>query len=334
MLNPTRTSSALILFVLFSAAVFAQEEKGRRPEPLSQKPDAPGVVYTAPLPAGQDSAAWKEHKSAAGRFSILFPGTPQEETEHLKSGGHEVVIPVLKLNALADYVVMYFDIPMPRDMSPAATRNLFNSSVKQATGNFQATPLEQKEITLDGHPGLSVRLRLSDRSVMRLNMYAVGRRMYQLMITTPPEQGATDDQRRFYEATADKFLNSFTLAPVPPLVIAGGSARGVPRPAPQDTPPPPLRAPITGGILNGKAISKPTPRYPAEARKAGVSGMVHVAIVIDEKGKVISAEAVSGPDELREAAVEAALKTRFSPTRLSGQPVKVSGRLAYHFSPD
>jgi TonB family protein len=154
-------------------------------------------------------------------------------------------------------------------------------------------------------------------------MYAVGRRMYQLMITTPSEQDASDRQRRFYEATAEKFLNSFTLAPLAPALDAGGRVQGA-----KNLP----RAPIRGGIINGKAVSKPSPRYPAAAREAGVTGTVEVAVIIDEEGKVIGAEAVSGPAELREASVEAARKARFSPTRLSGQPVKVSGRLSYTFS--
>ena len=59
--------------------------------------------------------------------------------------------------------------------------------------------------------------------------------------------------------------------------------------------------------------------------------MVEVNIIIDEFGKVIKAEALSGPRHLREAAVAAAWKSRFTPTRLMGQPVKVSGRIIYNF---
>lgn len=90
-------------------------------------------------------------------------------------------------------------------------------------------------------------------------------------------------------------------------------------------------APISGGILNGKAVSKPAPSYPAEARAAGASGTVVVRILVGEDGTVESAEAVSGHPLLHDAAVEAAKKSRFSPTRLSGQPVKVSGTVTYNF---
>ena len=53
--------------------------------------------------------------------------------------------------------------------------------------------------------------------------------------------------------------------------------------------------------------------------------------MIDEEGNVISAESVSGHPLLRSSAVDAARQARFSPTKLSGQPVKVSGVLVYQF---
>lgn len=103
-----------------------------------------------------------------------------------------------------------------------------------------------------------------------------------------------------------------------------------PKPTPSPTPKKPT-APISGGVLNGKAISKPQPPYPAIAKAARASGAVTVQIVVDETGKVISAHAVSGHPLLQQAAVQAAFQARFSPTMLSGQPVKVSGIITYNF---
>jgi TonB family protein len=91
------------------------------------------------------------------------------------------------------------------------------------------------------------------------------------------------------------------------------------------------RAPVRGGVLNGKAISKPMPPYPPIAKAARASGLVTVQITIDEEGKVISAYAVGGHPLLQQAAVQAAYQARFSPTRLSGVPVKVMGVLTYNF---
>lgn len=105
-----------------------------------------------------------------------------------------------------------------------------------------------------------------------------------------------------------------------------------------DSEPPPLPAPrpilkpISGGVLNGTAINLPAPIYPDSAKRFRMSGIVMVEVVVDETGKVISASASSGPGPLREVAVQAALRARFSPTKLSGQPVKVSGVINYKFS--
>ena len=90
---------------------------------------------------------------------------------------------------------------------------------------------------------------------------------------------------------------------------------------------------VNGGILNGKATSLPKPEYPATAKAARVGGTVVVNVTIDENGDVIEASAISGHPLLRAASEKAAREAKFAPTRLSGQPVKVSGMLTYEFIP-
>ena len=90
---------------------------------------------------------------------------------------------------------------------------------------------------------------------------------------------------------------------------------------------------ISGGILNGKAKNLPMPKYPEAALAVQAAGTVSVQVTIDEEGNVISASAISGHPLLRSAAVAAAQEAKFAPTRLSGQPVKVSGILTYNFVP-
>lgn len=87
------------------------------------------------------------------------------------------------------------------------------------------------------------------------------------------------------------------------------------------------RAPIAGGMLNGKAIYLPIPEVPA----GEATGVVLVQVLIDEQGSVVEAKAVSGPQHLQPAAVNAARLARFTPTLLLGEPVRVSGTLSYNF---
>ena len=102
-------------------------------------------------------------------------------------------------------------------------------------------------------------------------------------------------------------------------------------PPPKATPAPTPHAPISGGVLNGKAVHLVTPPYPAIARSAHASGAVQVQVLIDENGNVVSAHAVSGHPLLQAAAVAAARASKFTPTKLSGQPVKVNGVIIYNF---
>jgi periplasmic protein TonB len=129
-------------------------------------------------------------------------------------------------------------------------------------------------------------------------------------------------------------------APAPALgaasnqTVAGGPAVKAEGDAPAPAVPfrsGPLR-PISGGILNGKALNLPMPSYPDAAKRARVSGVVEVEVVIDINGKVISAKALRGPGMLQQAAEMSAKQARFTPTLLSGQPMKVVGIITYNFT--
>src|SRR5712691_8776921 len=109
----------------------------------------------------------------------------------------------------------------------------------------------------------------------------------------------------------------------PTKVVIADEAPAAPKPSPH--------APISGGVLNGKALHLVQPAYPQIARQAHASGMVVVQVLIDENGNVVAAHAVSGHPLLQAVAVAAARASRFSPTKLSGQPVKVTGVITYNF---
>jgi periplasmic protein TonB len=95
---------------------------------------------------------------------------------------------------------------------------------------------------------------------------------------------------------------------------------------------PPIKKPVSGGIVNGKAINLVKPHYPPPARAVGAKGAVNVQVLIDEKGNVVSAVAVSGHQLLRQAAEQAARASKFTPTFLTNQPVKVTGVIVYNFT--
>ena len=130
--------------------------------------------------------------------------------------------------------------------------------------------------------------------------------------------------------------------PTPPGSVrtgSGGTGPGAvvnipdiePPPAPEPKPEIPKVVRMSTGVLKGNAISLPEPTYPRLATQIGLKGSVSVQILIDELGKVISAEIVSGHPILAPEAKRAAMQARFTPTKLSGVPVKVSGVIVYKF---
>jgi tetratricopeptide (TPR) repeat protein len=85
-----------------------------------------------------------------------------------------------------------------------------------------------------------------------------------------------------------------------------------------------------GQIINGKAKSLKRPvRPPGYPRQ---SGRVVVKVTVNINGKVVKAEAFSGPQNLFNPSIIAALKSEFFPTLVNGQPVRVVGYIVYNFN--
>jgi len=122
--------------------------------------------------------------------------------------------------------------------------------------------------------------------------------------------------------------------------VPGGTSRGddpppppPPPPKPEPTPTPvPKKLTVSGGVLQGKAITKVQPPYPPIAKAARAAGAVQVQVTISEEGRVIEAAVIAGHPLLRDAALQAAKRWTFQPTELSGVPVKVQGILTFNFT--
>jgi len=88
----------------------------------------------------------------------------------------------------------------------------------------------------------------------------------------------------------------------------------------------------SSGVLQGKALRRVTPVYPAFAKAARVSGTVRVQVVINEQGEVTEAEIVSGHPMLHLPSLRAARQWTFAPSLLEGRPVKVQTVLPFNFT--
>jgi TonB family protein len=72
----------------------------------------------------------------------------------------------------------------------------------------------------------------------------------------------------------------------------------------------------------GQLFYRVEPFYPPDAERQGIEGTVEVHASVGRDGKIKSAEIVSGPRQLTEAAVNAIREWRYKPTLFNGQPIE------------
>lgn len=85
--------------------------------------------------------------------------------------------------------------------------------------------------------------------------------------------------------------------------------------------------------VNPVPVKTPPPEYPDSMKRQGVSGVVAVSIVIDEKGAVMStAVAKSSQAEFEAPALDAVKKWKFKPAQKDGVPVKMKVTIPIRFN--
>ena len=315
---------------------------------FSQTPDTSGADV---LPPELNPKAWKQYSSVVGGYSALFPATPAEDTQPAPPPAENVLMHLSIASTMAEYGVSYADFPWPIESTDRVTSFLAgvrDGGVKGMNGRL----LADREESFAGHPGRLYKVEFSGGYIITSRTFVVKNRLYMVTATTYGEN-APPEIARIYEAAADKFFSSFQLlagqnqipatetetegevdrllrelkekgAPVLGRCLEGSQCQ-------------PLKGQMIDGrvakgeVTAGQILNKPQPIYSPIAKAARVIGAVAVQVVVDEEGKVIAAQAVSGHPLLQAAALQAAREASFTPTLLDGKPVKVSGVITYNF---
>jgi protein TonB len=89
---------------------------------------------------------------------------------------------------------------------------------------------------------------------------------------------------------------------------------------------------ISSGVAQGMLVSRTTPSYPAIAKTARVAGTVVLEATTSKTGAIESVKAVSGPEMLRQAAVDAVRSWRYKPYMLDNQPIEMQTTVNVVFS--
>jgi TonB family protein len=88
---------------------------------------------------------------------------------------------------------------------------------------------------------------------------------------------------------------------------------------------------VPAEVMEKFITHKIEPIYPDSARQANVQGVVILETIVGTDGSVADVRAISGPDELTPAAVDAVKWWRFQPYVVNGQAVQVKTTLAVEF---
>jgi protein TonB len=88
---------------------------------------------------------------------------------------------------------------------------------------------------------------------------------------------------------------------------------------------------VSSGVSAGMLLTPIQPIYPAIAKAAGIQGTVVMEAVISKTGRIESLRAVSGPQMLRSAALDAVKGARYQPYKLNGEPTEVQTTITVNF---
>jgi protein TonB len=163
-------------------------------------------------------------------------------------------------------------------------------------------------------------------AVLRFQAYAgSGRESRPLGFDDSERQQLSDNP----PATSSASYSSFGPPPRPGMGatggvsggVAGGVWAGASSGAAPGAPGAPLR--VGGGITPPRKIHDVKPRYPEEAVKNNVQGVVILEITVAEDGTVRHPRILRSIPMLDESAMEAVSQWQFEPPLLNGQPVPV-----------
>lgn len=157
----------------------------------------------------------EEYESKEGRFSVLMPGSPELETLTVNdpvTGPRDVYLSMKETDAGA-FFVAYFDVP--QEYTDVVGSSIILDGVRDgALANVQGNLLTEEIISLDGHPGRSITASVQADGqdvIMRIKIYVVDTRVYQVYWAGP------SDER--YSSDVDNFLESFKLTGSIPVKV-------------------------------------------------------------------------------------------------------------------
>lgn len=156
-------------------------------------------IETAPPPPAEEIMGWRAVTSEEGRFSVLMLRIPQARTEPVETPGGVRETHTLHADlGDAAYSVSWSDFD-PGFVAQRTPAGILLSARHAVARRWALRTLELRDLELDGHPGVEMRVETREGGVLVARLVLVEHRLYQLVVLT---RGAGDETR---------FLESFRI---------------------------------------------------------------------------------------------------------------------------
>lgn len=212
------------------------------------------------------------------------------------------------------------------EATPVQIKQRFREMLVKVKSNPKHKWLSGGDYALEGNPGIEYKVEIiEENAIVWARQYFAFGKVYETTVQYSTKSPEPKSANTFMESL--KILRSmYTIDNLPMGLI-----EQIQNPLQAKTSPAVIWIEgiekVSGQILVNNAVKKVTPKIPRTA----VRGTVQILLVVSEEGRLISATAFSGDEELKKACLEAVNLWVFQPIHVNGTPMKVQGTIAFKF---
>jgi hypothetical protein len=190
----------MLLCVLFYASGAVSETPAR-----GGQRSRPGTAFR-----GGDDHVWQTFSPPEGYFKVDLPSAPYEVIVPVNLGTELISMRAYRLETpVAAYLVSYVDYSRSL-VDPAEIEKAFDGGSNRLTETAKGYVISQKKIATGNIPGREVVIE-NGVAVVKLRMYLVKNRLYQVVVSYPDPNNTSEGLVKFYNANNARFFDSFVI---------------------------------------------------------------------------------------------------------------------------
>jgi hypothetical protein len=167
---------------------------------------------------------WKPFSSQEGGFRVLLPGTPSQNKDNVNTQVGSIPVNLFFVDRPeAFYGVAYADFPGNTPINSNELNQALPQLASKYIDNMGGKVVSQKTVSLGNISGKEIRVRFPQGVIARWRVYAVNKRLYEVVVVTDKESSLTKSIEGFFKSF--QLLNNSTDAQKPSLPELGESLR-------------------------------------------------------------------------------------------------------------